>query len=197
MEIVVRYKADQKEQTRKRIVDAAKRSFKKNGFSGIGVDGLAKEAGVTSGAFYGHFNSKEAAFKEAITSGIDELNSAIMQLQQEHGENWWVEFATLYMGQKRTCDLAESCALQSLTPEIGRSNVAIRGLFESELLKVFKLANGEQMVKSSESNIDVTWSRLAMLIGGVTLARAVKDESLSNEIATAVKNEIIAIHKPQ
>jgi len=191
----VRYKPDQKEQTRKRIVAAAGRSFKKSGFSGVGVDGLAKEAGVTSGAFYGHFNSKEAAFIEAITSGIDELNSAITQLQQEYGENWWAEFADFYMGQKRTCDLNESCALQSLTPEVGRSGKAIRGLFETELLKIIKLASGEQKGKMSKTDIDRTWSSLAMLIGGVTLARAVKDEGLSDEIATAVKNEIVAAHK--
>jgi len=191
----VRYKPGQKEQTRKRIVAAAQRSFKKNGFSGVGVDGLAKEAGVTSGAFYGHFNSKEAAFKEAITSGIDELSAAIMQLQQEFGEGWWAEFAALYMGQKRTCDLTESCALQSLTPEIGRSNEAVRGLFEFELLKIVKLISTEQALISSQTDTDKAWSSLAMLIGGVTLARAVKDEDLSNEIASAVKNEIVAVHK--
>jgi len=171
----MRYKADQKEQTRKRIVEAAGRSFKKNGFNGVGVDGLAKEAGVTSGAFYGHFNSKEAAFKEAITTGVNELNAAITQLQQQYGENWWVEFAKLYMEQKRTCDLTDSCALQTLTPEIGRSDEAVRGLFESELLKTIQLASGEQADKLSQTNIDKAWSSLAMLIGGVTLARAVKD----------------------
>jgi len=191
----MRYKADQKEQTRKRIVEAAGRSFKKNGFNGVGVDGLAKEAGVTSGAFYGHFNSKEAAFKEAITTGVNELNAAITQLQQQYGENWWVEFAKLYMEQKRTCDLTDSCALQTLTPEIGRSDEAVRGLFESELLKTIQLASGEQADKLSQTNIDKAWSSLAMLIGGVTLARAVKDEKLSDEIAAAVKNEIIATHK--
>ncbi len=191
----MRYKPDHKEQTRKSIVEAAKRNFKKSGFNGIGVDGLAKAAGVTSGAFYGHFNSKEAAFKEAITSGIEELNSAIAQLQQEYAENWWAEFADIYMGQKRTCDLTESCALQSLTPEIGRSDEAIRSLFESELLKIIKQASGKQTLKTNQAEIDRTWSSLAMLIGGVTLARAVKDEELSNEIAAAIKNEIIALHK--
>ncbi|VAW59129.1 Transcriptional regulator, AcrR family, partial [hydrothermal vent metagenome] len=74
---------------------------------------------------------------------------------------------------------------------------AIRSLFESELLKIIKQASGEQTLKGNQTEIDRTWSSLAMLIGGVTLARAVKDEELSNEIAAAIKNEIIALHKSQ
>lgn len=184
----MRYKPEQKEETRKKIVEAAERSFKSCGYSGIGVDGLAKEAGVTSGAFYGHFKSKEDVFKEAIISGMTELGTAIVALKQEYGDMWWEEFAVFYTTQKRTCDLSESCALQSLTPEVGRSNESIRALFESELLKINNLAKNNQ-------NEDKTWASLAMLIGGVTLARAVKDENVSNKIAESIKNEISAIHK--
>lgn len=183
----MRYKPDQKEQTHKRIVAAAGRSFKQGGYSGVGIDGLAKEAGVTSGAFYGHFTSKKAAFEEAIISGMDELHSAIRNLKETYGEAWWTEFAKFYTSQKRTCDLSESCALQSLTPEVGRSDEDVRALFETSLLKITELANSEQ-------DSDKTWASLAMLIGGVTLARAVKDEDLANEIAAAIKNEVIAMH---
>lgn len=189
---MVRYKLGQKEQTRERIITAAGRCFRKDGFSGIGVDGLAKEAGVTSGAFYGHFASKKAAFAAAIVSGLDEVRSAIASLQQAHGEKWWTAFARFYMNQKRTCDLSESCVLQSLTPEVGRSDEDMRTLFETELLKVIELANGVSSQTTDQRVSDKTWSNLAMLIGGVTLARAVKDEKLSNEIANAIQNAVIA-----
>ena len=51
----MRYKPTQKQETHNRVIKAAEGSFKKAGYSGIGVDGLARDAGVTSGAFYGHF----------------------------------------------------------------------------------------------------------------------------------------------
>lgn len=184
----MRYSPEQKEQTRKRIVSAAGRSFKKGGYSGIGVDGLAKEAGVTSGAFYGHFPSKEAAFKEAITAELGDLHSAIKHLKQEFGDTWWAEFAKFYTSQKRTCDLTESCGLQSLTPEVSRSSDDVRDLFEAELLKIAELASDKQ-------DKDKTWASLAMLIGGVTLARAVKNTELSNTIAEAIKNEVVKVHE--
>ncbi|VAW61451.1 Transcriptional regulator, AcrR family [hydrothermal vent metagenome] len=192
----MRYKADQKAQTRQRIAAAAGRSFKKNGYSGIGVDGLAGEAGVTSGAFYGHFASKEAAFNEAVSGGLGELQSAISDLKQQYGENWWSEFAAFYTGQKRTCDLSESCALQSLTAEVGRSEPSTQALFEAELLKISKLAsdNGKP---SSAQNTNKTWASLSMLIGGVSLARAVDNEALSDEISNAIKNAVIALHRSE
>lgn len=186
----MRYKPDQKIETRKNIIAASERSFKKSGYSGVGVDALAKEAGITSGAFYGHFTSKEAVFKEAVVSGLSELFSGISDLQQSYGEDWWTEFAQQYTNQKRTCDLSESCALQSLTPEVGRSNDEIRILFEAELMKIFELANSEQ-------DTDKTWASLAMLVGGVTLARAVKNEDLANNISKAVKDEVVNLHALQ
>lgn len=189
----MRYKPNQKEQTRERILEAAGRSFRKGGYSGVGVDGLAKEAGVTSGAFYGHFDSKIAAFAATITAGMEQLKSAIEHFQQKHGDKWWPEFAKFYMSQKRTCDLAESCALQSLTPEVGRSDEAIKLLFETELAKIAELASGmPQANEQNKNTIARTWASLAMLIGGVTLARAVTDEKLSKEIGTAIQNAVIS-----
>ncbi len=196
---MARYKVDQKEQTRDRIIAAAGRCFRKGGYTGIGVDGLAKEAGVTSGAFYGHFDSKRAAFSAAIASGLSEVSAAITGLQQQYGNKWWQAFATFYMNQKRTCDLAESCALQSLTPEIGRSDDELRTQFQTELLKIANLASGvkEPSGSKEQSAMDKTWVSLAMLTGGVTLARAVEDEKLAKEIAEAIQTAVIAMHKPE
>ena len=191
---MARYKVEQKEQTRENIIAAAGRCFKKSGYSGIGVDGLAKEAGCTSGAFYGHFESKQSAFAAAIIAGVNQLEVGIKHFQNEYGTEWWIEFAKFYMNQKRTCDLTESCPLQSLTPEIGRSDEAIRGIFETELLKVIQLATEGASPEANQSANEKTWVNLAMLVGGVTLARAVKDEALSNEIGLAIQN---AIYKNQ
>lgn len=192
---MVRYKQGQKQQTREKIIKAAGRCFKKDGYSGIGVDGLAKEAGVTSGALYGHFGSKKSAFEAAIVSGLNEVRSAIGNLQNQYPETWWAEFAKIYMHQKRTCDLTESCALQSLTPEVGRSDEAVRNVFETELLKIIELANNNVASAADQNAQEKTWANLAMLIGGVTLARAVNNPALANEIAGAIQNAIINSRK--
>jgi TetR/AcrR family transcriptional repressor of nem operon len=183
---MARYNLEHKEQTRERIITAAGRCFKKSGFSGIGVDGLAKEAGVTSGAFYGHFNSKNTAFSTVVETGMGELLSGIHKFKEQYGGSWWPEFAEFYMTQKRICDLSEGCVLQTLTSEVGRADESIQVLFESELLKIVQAVTD----RNDQESIDKTWVRLAMLVGGVTLSRAVNDEKLSNEIAMAVKSTV-------
>ena len=66
----MRYGPGHKDEARSKILNAAGRGFRSLGFGGIGVDGLAKDAGVTSGAFYGHFSSKAEAFKAAAVAGL-------------------------------------------------------------------------------------------------------------------------------
>ena len=183
----MRYKPEQKKETHQKIIDAAGRSFRKNGFSGIGVDGLAKEAGVTSGAFYKHFKSKKAAFESAVIAGLVQVQEAIRSLQAQHNLKWWDAFADFYVNERITCDGAESCGLQSLSPEVSRGDDDIKAVYETELLKLAALASGE----NNDNINDETWARLAALVGGVTIARSVKDPELSARIGQAVRHSAL------
>ena len=183
----MRYKPEQKKETHQKIIAAAGRSFRKSGFDGIGVDGLAKEAGVTSGAFYKHFPSKKAAFETIVVEGLKEVQQAILGLQEAHGEDWWKALAEFYVTEKRTCDAKNSCGLQSLTSEVSRSDDDLKTAYEQELLNIANIATeGEGESVSGE-----TWEKLAILIGGVTMARAVNDPELSEQIGQAVQNSAL------
>ncbi len=170
------------------MVAAAGRGFRKHGYGGIGVDALAKEAEVTSGAFYSHFPSKEEAFKEAVTVGVQELHGAILAFREEHGPNWAKEFVESYLSEKRVCDLSESCPVQSLTPEVQRANAHVRAAFEAKMIDVVTaIADGLTGVPA-DKRLDRAWALLAVLSGGVTLARAVNDASIAEMIAEAIRN---------
>src|SRR5438128_1998733 len=117
----MRYGPEHKETARAKILTAVGRGFRRRGYDGIGVDGLAKEAGVTSGAFYGHFTSKGEAFEAAALAGLEELRQAVERFRAEEGAAWLGRFVDFYLSTKRTCELGESCALQSLTPEVARA----------------------------------------------------------------------------
>jgi AcrR family transcriptional regulator len=194
-EIDMRYSPEQKQATREKILEAAGSGFRRQGFSGLGVDGLAKEAGVTSGAFYKHFKSKEDAFKASVERGVGEFQAAVEMFQEKHGDTWLDKFARFYLGEKRCTELGDSCALQSLTPEVTRSSAAIRSAFQAVLLKAVGafadgLSDSTRMKRS-----DQAWADIALLIGGVTLARAVQDPKLADEIADAVVNGIVKQHE--
>jgi AcrR family transcriptional regulator len=182
---VVRYKSGHKEEARARMVAAAGRGFRRQGFGGIGVDGLAKEAEVTSGAFYGHFSSKGEAFKAALVAGLEELRIGVENLRAEHGPKWVEVFVDFYLGQKRVCELGSSCALQSLTSEVQRADAGIKSVFEAEIERVAAAVADGLAGRSRKERRARAWALLSILSGGVTMARAVADRDVSAAIASA------------
>jgi TetR/AcrR family transcriptional repressor of nem operon len=177
----MRYGPDHKKEARTRILEAAGRGFRRLGFGGVGVDGLAKEAGVTSGAFYGHFPSKAEAIKVAAVAGLVE------------GDAWLETYVEFYISVRRTCDPGESCALQSLTPEVARADRDTKAAYEAELVRVVEavalgLSNGTPAARRRTA-----WAILSVLSGGVSIARSTADPKLGAQIGTAVKGAVIAL----
>lgn len=183
----MRYKPGQKEETRKKMLVAASYSFREHGFDGVGVDGLAKAAGVTSGAFYTHFGSKKAAFDESVMLGLDEVIDGVPVFQQENGKTWVQAFVDYYLGKNHREDLAGGCAMTSLTPEVIRREGAAHEAYEKKMKEIIKLmAMG--LAGGSEKNRQArAWSMLSALIGGLSISRAISDIDLAEEIAHTVK----------
>ena len=67
----MRYSKEHKEQTRQRILEAAGRVFRRGGYSATGVDAVMADAGLTAGAFYRHFDSKEHLLGEVMSVALD------------------------------------------------------------------------------------------------------------------------------
>ncbi|WP_321844285.1 TetR/AcrR family transcriptional regulator [Paraburkholderia bannensis] len=189
----MRYTAEHKIETRKRIVDAASRLFRRDGYGGSGIDGLTKEAGVTNGAFYGHFKSKSEAFRTVVLAGMEQLRLAVADLKTSHGKRWIKSFIGFYLGPKRTCDIGESCALPSFSPEMVRADDETREAYEAELLRLIDEVSAGLIDEAGAARDDKAIALLAMLSGGVTLARAVPDPALSRRIADAVERSAVAL----
>ena len=191
----MKYGPGQKEEARTRILGAVGRGFRRLGYGGIGVDGLAKEASVTSGAFYGHFPSKAEAFKAAALIGLVELREGIEHLRASEGDAWLAAFADFYTSVRRSCELGESCALQSLTPDVARADSDTKIAYEAELLKVVDaVANGLQH-GTLAARRKTAWAILSLLSGGVTLARSADDEKVGANIANAIKSAVLILAK--
>jgi TetR/AcrR family transcriptional repressor of nem operon len=182
----MRYSAEHKKETRARILDAAAHLFRKQGYSGLGVDGLAKAAGVTNGAFYGHFKSKNEAFRTTVLDGLEELRLGVVELKMKEGKRWLKAFVEYYLGPKRTCDLGRSCALPSLSAEVMRADGETRRAYERELRRIVEEVAAGLPDQSNSAEEDRAIALLALLSGGVTLARAVSDPAFSERIGRAV-----------
>jgi TetR/AcrR family transcriptional regulator, transcriptional repressor for nem operon len=189
----MRYTAEHKQQTRARILAAAGQLFRREGYGGSGIDGLTKAAGVTNGAFYGHFKTKHEAFRWAVLDGLEQLRLGIAELKAGRGKRWLKTFVDIYLGPKRTCDLGEACALASLSTEVMRAAPDTRRAYEAELRRLVEEVASGLSDRATMKRDDAAIALLALLAGGVTLARAVSDPALSERIAQAVGRHALAM----
>jgi len=183
----MRHKGMSKGETRARMVDAVSQGFRKYGYGGIGIDGLSKSAGVTSGASYSHFGSKSEAFSIALAIGLDEVIASLPEIQRDHGADWVKFFAEYYLGASHRSDMEQGCAMATLTPEVVRFGPDMRAVFEEEMSVIEKLVAQGLAGGTENSRNDRAWSMIGVLVGGINIARGMKSEEVSNAVADAIK----------
>lgn len=189
----MRHKGVNKEETRRKMLEAAGRGFRGQGYAGIGVDGLAKAAGVTSGAFYAHFGSKGGAFDIVLAAGLDQAIETIPQYQDEYGVDWVKAFADYYLGKPHRKDMACGCAMAALTLDVARAGPKVREAFEKKLTNIAELVAAGLAGNSGEDCRARAWAMLGVLIGGVNVARAMKTPKVAEEIAESIKAAAIKV----
>ena len=139
--------------------------------------------------------SKAAAFKAVALAGLSDLREALELLRATEGDAWLEKFVDFYMSVRRTCDLGESCALQSLTPEVARADPDTKAAYQAELVRVAEVVAQGLSALPLQARRESAWAILAMLSGGVTLARAFADPKLGMQIARGVKIAVLSISK--
>jgi len=186
-----------KQQTHKRILDAASQGFRRYGYSGVGVDGIAKAAGVTSGAFYSHLGSKDKAFSAALDAGLNEVIEAIPKIQREAERSWVKAFVDYYLGPAHRKDLACGCAMTTLSPEVVRAGPELHAAYETKMNEIVELvANGFEGGSQNE-RLARAWAMIGVLIGGLTMVRAMQTEETAEKIAASISNTAVSVANGQ
>jgi TetR/AcrR family transcriptional repressor of nem operon len=182
----MRVSKEQKELTRKQIIEAAGRGFRQYGFAGLGIDGLAKQAGVTSGAFYGHFQSKDEVLHAATIAGLEDYKKNVIAYQKEYGQCWMEKFLDYYLGDTHCQNVAGGCIVPSLTGDISRGNQAVKASYEAHMAEVVE-AMTEGLPHMNTSSV---WALVSLLSGAVSMARAVDDVVVAKTILTSGRDAI-------
>src|SRR5947209_11708163 len=123
----MRYGKDQKQATRQRILQAAGRRFKQDGIDGAGVAAVMSDAGLTNGAFYAHFDSKEDLIANVLA---DQLRAQRQSFDaQSSGRAGLEAFIRDYLSPEHRDEFADGCPSAALLDEIGRRPDATRQVF--------------------------------------------------------------------
>lgn len=165
--------------TRKRIVTTAAAKFRKNGILASGVDELMREAGLTRGGFYKHFESKDQLLAEAYAEAV---NTVILErIDAAASEGLGVEAA--YLCADHRDNPASGCPLSAIGSELARCDKATREIATDGFLKLVEIVCGQQGGKKpSAAARKRAMVQVCTMIGAITMSRIVTDPKLSSDI---------------
>lgn len=177
----MRYKPEYKQQKRQELLNITGQIAKKNGFAATGVDSLMKAAGVTSGAFYSHFSSKQDLLKALVEYELQQSFN-MWQSNPHHNAADWINFELdRYLTPSHLEHPEQGCVLPTLATEVARADDTIKQAYEKELLR------GHALFSAHLASEEKAWAMMSQLVGAVLIARAMHDPELQKSILQANK----------
>ena len=174
----MRYPAKETAARHERIVKEASRLFRERGFENVTVAEVMKAAGLTHGAFYAHFDSKDELQAAAVAYGIKVSHERLQLSTSKKGKE---SYTDRYLSRRHRDNPGDGCTMAALAQEVARSTPELKAAFEQGLENILS-------AKGADRKEAIFWT--AAIMGGVVLARAVQDPRLSDEILGSVRQKL-------
>ncbi|MGX9791235.1 TetR/AcrR family transcriptional regulator [Mycobacterium sp. MMS18-G62] len=177
-------RAESKQQSLEKILDAAARRIREEGLDGAAIVPVMRDAGLTHGTFYSHFASKDdlasAAFSRAITTGRAHW------IKPRRGEPWRERLTGLakrYLTTAHRDDLSTSCGFATLSSDAAHGSEQFRASYERELrTSLAAICDGD------DQRLDDAIALMAICVGGMALSRGVVDPKFSTRILRVARD---------
>jgi TetR/AcrR family transcriptional repressor of nem operon len=188
MGIMSRSPAERKRATRERILAAAESVIKDRGPHAATVEAVMREAGLTVGGFYAHFDSKEALAREALIVGVERSFAALTAgLDDASPHAFAAELIRRYLAQLDLPTLAGACPLTVLLPEVARGGGDLRETFTARTGALIASIEARLPLVEGMAARDVALAMFAALVGAVAMARASATARGRRRIAAATE----------
>jgi AcrR family transcriptional regulator len=175
-----------KEASHERIVSAAARAIRRSGYDGTGVADIMKEAGLTHGAFYAHFPSREAMLTEAAARACAETAAAtagvVARVPAEQALN---SLLRTYLSPEHLAQVELGCPLAALGSETPRQAPEVRRVTTRHIKEMIDFVARQSPDWGQPAAHERALVTVAAMVGTLMLARAVDDPALSASLCEA------------
>ena len=184
------YSKAQKARTHKRIVAIAAKRFREKGLAGFGIAELMKEAGLTVGGFYKHFDSRDDLVAEAVNSAFGGWKRRVEAAKSSGLPVSYEKLIDEYLNEAHRDHPGTGCAFSALAPEIARGDKRTRSLTSEQVRNDIQLIAALTTAKNKRTARSRAILTFSALVGAMALARAVSDKALSREILKTVAQRL-------
>ncbi len=172
---MARYGTDHKLKTRRRIIEAAGRRLKRDGIDGSGVATLMADAGLTNGAFYAHFDSKEHLVASTVAEQLREQRETYSSQSLE-------EIVRAYLSIQHRDDTEGGCPSAALLDEIARSSDAVKHAYTAGQLAIVDDRAARSMPDDARSARVQALGVFALMVGTLQVSRALDNKRLADDV---------------
>jgi TetR/AcrR family transcriptional regulator, transcriptional repressor for nem operon len=176
-----------KEKNHQRIVEIAARKIRESGIDGPGVAEIMKEAGLTHGGFYKHFDSRDDLVAEAVDAAIEQGQSDLGKAV-EGAADPLAAFLEEYVSEKHRDHPGTGCTVVALGADAARADPRVRAAYGAQVEKY--IVRMEELLGGGEDARRKAIAAVTSMVGAVLISRAIDDPDLSAEILAEVRAEV-------
>src|ERR1700687_2875770 len=184
------YTKRDKEETHTRIVSVAAKRFRELGLEGICVSNVMKEAGVTVGGFYKHFDSRDELRVEALATAFQDLDR-----WEEHTDKL-TKLLEDYLSEGHRDAPGTGCALGALLGDMSRASRSVKAVYTARLKRSLAYSTGLVPPNGNSDRRARAILTISAMLGAINLSRAVLDPSTSRQMLQQTRDQLISLNKP-
>jgi len=182
----------QAEENRQTVIDVASRLFREHGFDGIGLKDLMKGAGLTQGAFYKQFASKDDLAAQASRRALESAFSRWSAAAAENPKDPLGAVIAFYLSPEHREEKMDGCPIVALGSDAARQGADVKASFEAGI-KAYLEVLGRMVAETDGKGPKGKRKAMAILstmVGALTLSRAVNDPDLARAFLDAAVKQV-------
>ncbi|SPP93008.1 TetR/AcrR family transcriptional regulator [Bradyrhizobium vignae] len=177
-------------ENRQTVINVASRLFRERGFDGIGLKDLMKGAGLTQGAFYKQFASKEDLAVEASKRALASASARWSEAAAAHPDDPLGAVMAFYLSADHREEKMDGCPIVALGSDAARQGAEVKAAFEAGIRAHLDVIRHFIIKTASENPSSKAMAILSTMVGAVVLSRVVNDERLSTQFLEAAAESL-------
>jgi TetR/AcrR family transcriptional repressor of nem operon len=192
----MRVSRQQAEENRQTVIDVASRLFREHGFDGIGLKDLMAGAGLTQGAFYKQFESKDDLAAQASKRALESAFNSWSAVGESNPEDPFGAMVAFYLSMGHRALRGDGCPVVALGSDAARQSDDVKAAFQAGIEKYLELLGGWIGDAGDAQSSGKAMAILSTMIGAMVLSRAVNDEQMSRRFLEAAAESVRSSTEP-
>ena len=189
----MRVSRTQAEENRQTVIDVASRLFREHGFDGIGLKDLMGGAGLTQGAFYKQFASKDDLSAHAVSRALEIALNRWKAAAEDNPKDPLGEVLAFYLSMEHRAERRDGCPVAALGADAARQGVELKAPFEAGIKEQLKILGGWIGDTHRDEFSDRAMAIFSTMVGAVILARAVNNTDLARGFLDTAADQVRAV----